>query len=257
MRPLRGELSGVVLRLQGVRKSFGENRVLDGLDLEVERGETVAVVGRSGAGKSVLLKQIAGLQRPDAGEVWVEDRNLGVASRREVEEVRLRIGYVFQFAALFDSMTVGENIRMALRRHALSRAEMEKRVDETLRRVDLEGSASSYPAELSGGMRKRAGVARAVAADPEILLYDEPTSGLDPVTTAMMDELMLKMKDELRATSVVVTHDLQSAYRVADRVAMLFGGRIRYVGTPEEFREAGDAAVRSFVEGRQDLWPEE
>ena len=240
-----------------LRKAFGANVVLDGLDLRVERGETVAVVGRSGSGKSVLLKHVAGLLDPDAGEVRIEDERVTGASRERLALLRLRMGYVFQAGALFDSMTVGENVGLALRRRGVEPPELDERVEETLDVVGLQGQADRYPAELSGGMRKRAAVARAVAPRPEYLLYDEPTSGLDPVTTAVVDALVLRLKEELRATSVVVTHDLRSAFRVADRVALLHRGALRTVGTPEEMRASGDPLVRAFVEGRAELWPDE
>lgn len=246
-----------MIRVEGLSKAFGEQRVLDDLDLEVETGETVAVLGRSGTGKSVLLKQIAGLLRPDAGEVWVGEERMTEAGRDVVQRLRLRMGYVFQAGALFDSMTVAENVAMSLRRHGTAPGEVPGRVEEALELVGLGGEGARYPAELSGGMRKRAAVARSVAARPDYLLYDEPTTGLDPVTTAMIDELMLALKRRLGATSVVVTHDLTSAFRVADRVALLFGGSIRSAGTPQEIRGSPDPAVRAFVEGRRDLWPEE
>lgn len=245
-----------MIRAEEVSKSFGDLRVLERVTLEVGTGETVAVLGRSGTGKSVFLKQIAGLLQPDAGEIWVGEERITGAPPRAVQRLRLRMGYVFQAGALFDSMTIGENVGMSLRRHGAPPEEIPSRVEEVLELVGLAGRADLYPAELSGGMRKRAAVARAVAARPEYLLYDEPTTGLDPVTTAMIDELMVALKRELGATSVVVTHDLTSAFRVADRIAMLYGGEIRAVGTPEEIRASGDPAVRAFVEGRRDLWPE-
>lgn len=245
-----------MIRADRVSKAFGELQVLDRLTLEVGTGETVAVLGRSGTGKSVFLKQIAGLLEPDAGEIWVGEERITGAPRSVVRRLRLRMGYVFQAGALFDSMTIGENVGMALRRHGTPSGEVPSRVEEVLGQVGLAGSADRYPAELSGGMRKRAAVARAVAARPEYLLYDEPTTGLDPVTTAMIDELMLALKEELGATSVVVTHDLTSAFRVADRLALLVGGEIRAQGTADEIRSSRDPAVRAFLEGRRDLWPE-
>ena len=246
-----------MIRLEGVTRRFGELTVLDRFSLEVETGETVVVVGRSGSGKSVLLKHVAGLIRPQEGSVRVAGEEISSASREEVNRVRLRMGYVFQASALFDSLTVAENLRLALDRHGVPEAEREERVARNLERVGLEGWGDRMPAELSGGMRKRAGVARAVAPAPEYLLYDEPTSGLDPVTTSMIDELILRLERELDATSLVVTHDMRSAYRIADRIALLYGGRIRWSGTPEAFREGEDPAVRAFVEGRRELWPEE
>lgn len=246
-----------MIELKGVTKAFGDHVVLNDFSLRVERGETVVVLGRSGAGKSVLLKHVAGLMRPDAGSVRVADREVSTASPKEVARLRLRMGYVFQASALFDSMTVEENILLALRRHGVPGEEQRERVAHSLEVVGLAGQESKYPAELSGGMRKRAGVARAVAPRPEYLLYDEPTSGLDPVTTGMIDELVLRLKSELGATSLVVTHDLTSAFRIADRIALLVGGKVHWSGTPELFREEVDPAVRAFVEGRRDLWPDE
>ena len=242
---------------RGLRKAFGEIRVLEGLDLEVEAGETMAVVGRSGTGKSVLLKHLAGLLDPDEGEVRIGDRRLTGASADRVDEIRLQMGYVFQSGALFDSMTLSENVALALRRRGVKGGDLGRRVEETLETVGLSGWGERYPAELSGGMRKRASVARAVAPRPAYLLYDEPTSGLDPVTTAVIDRLMVRLKQELRATSVVVTHDLRSAFRVADRVALLHQGVLARTGTPAEIRDSRDPVVRAFVEGRPELWPED
>jgi len=244
-----------MIRLEDVRKSFGKQVVLDGVDLVVQSGETVAVLGRSGSGKSVLLKQVARLLRPDAGTIYVGDIEMSGADKATVMRVRSSMGYVFQFAALFDSMTLGENVALPLRRAGMSQEEALPRVSEILETVGLPDLGARYPAELSGGMRKRAGIARAVVARPGYLLYDEPTTGLDPVTTAVIDELMLQMKQELQATSILVTHDIQSAFRVADRVALLHSGRVHFEGSPDEVRQSEDPLVRAFVEGRQELWP--
>ena len=245
------------VRIRELEKSFGALQVLRGFSLDVEQGETVAVIGRSGSGKSVLLKHVAGLLRPDEGTVEVDGEDLTAADRDELNRMRLRIGYVFQFAGLFDSMTVADNIRMALRKRDYPRDRMDARVSECLEQVELAGIEGKYPAELSGGMRKRVGLARAVAGEPELLLFDEPTTGLDPVTTALIDGLTLRLKAELGATGIMVTHAMESAYRVADRIVMLFDGRAHAVGTPEEIRRSDDPVVRSFVEGRTDLWPRE
>ena len=244
-----------MIRLDAVRKSFGSQVVLAGVDLAVATGDTVAVLGRSGSGKSVLLKQVARLLRPDGGTVRVGEVEMSQADKSTVMEVRSSMGYVFQFAALFDSLTVGENIALPLRRGGIASDEARVRVLEVLETVGLPDEADRYPAELSGGMRKRAGIARAVVARPSYLLYDEPTTGLDPVTTAVIDGLMLEMKRDLQATSILVTHDIQSAFRVADRLALLHGGRVRFEGTPDETRSSNDPLVRAFVEGRQELWP--
>jgi phospholipid/cholesterol/gamma-HCH transport system ATP-binding protein len=244
----------VSIIVEGVSKAFGARVVLDGVDLEVREGETVAVIGGSGVGKSVLLKTIVGLLVPDAGRVVVDGQVVNDLGREPLNELRRRVGYVFQFAALFDSMTVGENLAMGLKRmHELDEAERERRTAEALRLVELEGYDGRYPGQLSGGQRKRVGLARAVVTRPKYLLYDEPTTGLDPVTTAVIDRLILKMDEELGVTSLVVTHDMDSAYRVADRVAMLYQGRIRFVGTPAEIRAAEDPIVRGFIEGRPEL----
>jgi phospholipid/cholesterol/gamma-HCH transport system ATP-binding protein len=242
------------IQLIGVRKAFGDKVILDGVSLEVREGETVAIVGFSGSGKSVLLKTIVGLLRPDAGQVIVDGQDVTQLRRAELYALRRRVGYVFQFAALFDSMTVAENVAIGLRRiPGMTGEEIAARVESSLRLVDLEGYGSRYPAELSGGQRKRVGLARAIATRPKYVLYDEPTTGLDPVTTAVIDRLILRLREELGVTGVVITHNLESAYRVGDRIAMLHGGVIRFAGTPEEMRQASDPLVRAFVEGRPEL----
>ncbi len=241
------------IEIRGVRKAFADKAVLDGVDLDVRDGETLAVIGGSGVGKSVLLKSIVGLLRPDAGTVLVDGRDVRALTRDELFELRRRVGYVFQFAALFDSMTVFDNVAMGLRRMRLPAGEIELRVQDSLAHVELDGFGPRWPAELSGGQRKRVGLARAIAFHPRYLLYDEPTTGLDPVTTAVIDGLVLKLAGELAVTSVVVTHDMASAYRIADRIGMLFDGRIRFLGTPDEIRVSGDPVVRGFIEGRPEL----
>jgi len=241
------------IEIRALRKAFGRKVVLAGIDLDVRDGETLAIIGGSGVGKSVLLKTIVGLLRPEGGTVLVDGRDVRALSREELYELRRRVGYVFQFAALFDSMTVLENVAMGLRRMHLPQGEISARVEEALARVELEGYGARLPAELSGGQRKRVGLARAIAFRPRYLLYDEPTTGLDPVTTAVIDGLILKMAAELGVTSVVITHDMTSAYRVAGRIAMLHEGRIRFVGTPDEIRQCADPVVRGFIEGRPDL----
>jgi phospholipid/cholesterol/gamma-HCH transport system ATP-binding protein len=238
-----------VIRLEDVHKSFGAKQVLRGVTLEVPAGENTVVIGQSGSGKSVTLKCIAGLVEPERGRVEVDGEDVHDLDRQELMALRGRVGYVFQFAALFDSMTVAENIRLGLARRGLAREEVEERIRESLEIVGLAGTEDKRPAELSGGMRKRVGIARAVALHPSYILYDEPTTGLDPVTTATMDELMIRTRD-LGVTGVVVTHDMQSAFRVADRIAMLHEGTIRQVGTATEIRESDDPVVRAFIEGR-------
>jgi phospholipid/cholesterol/gamma-HCH transport system ATP-binding protein len=240
--------------LTNVTKSFGARTILNGLSLEVREGETVAVIGHSGIGKSVLLKSIVRLLEPEQGTITVDGQNVAELNTEQLYEMRRRVGYVFQFAALFDSMTVRDNVAMGLRRiRGLYEETIAKRVTESLRLVEMSGFEDRFPGQLSGGQRKRVGLARAIATEPKYLLYDEPTTGLDPVTTAVIDGLIQKMRNELKVTSVVVTHDMKSAYRIADRIAMLDKGKIRYVGTPAEIQVADDPVVRSFVEGRPEL----
>ena len=242
------------IKLVDVHKAFGSKKILRGLDLDVEEGETVALVGFSGAGKSVTLKHIAGLLMPDRGTVTVDGNEVPTMKRDDLYRLRLEMGYVFQFAALFDSMTIGDNVAMGLRKKGgMSESEVRDRVAESLGRVGLDGFEKRMPAELSGGQRKRAGLARAIAYRPKYLLYDEPTSGLDPVTTEVIDRLILKMKEELGVTSLVITHDMKSAYAISDRIAMLFNGRVVEVGTPDEIRRTDNLIVRGFVEGRPEM----
>lgn len=240
--------------LHDVHKAFGPKEVLRGFSLEVHEGETVSIIGGSGTGKSVALKHIVRLLEPDRGEVRVDGRDVGSMRESELYELRRQVGYVFQFAALFDSMTVAGNVGMGLRRiPGMSRDAIAERVSECLALVDLAGYEDRYPAQLSGGQRKRAGLARAIATRPKYLLYDEPTTGLDPVTTAVISGLIERMRRELGVTGVVITHDMQSAFRISDRIAMLYDGRIRAEGTPEEIQASQDPVVRGFVEGRPDL----
>jgi len=239
-----------VIELQDVHKAFGPKQVLTGFTLTVRDGETLVLIGYSGTGKSVALKHIVGLLHPDAGEVIVDGRMVPELDRAELNAVRRDIGYVFQFAALFDSMTVAENVALGLRNRDLPEAEIVERVQEALALVDLTGTDERAPAELSGGMRKRVGLARAIALKPRYILYDEPTTGLDPVTAAVIDRLVVRTREHLGVTGVVVTHDMRSAYTVGDRIAMLYEGRVRQVGTVEEIRETDDPVVRQFIEGR-------
>jgi phospholipid/cholesterol/gamma-HCH transport system ATP-binding protein len=243
-----------MISLRNVHKSFGEKRVLQGFSLEVPEGETVVIIGYSGSGKSVAIKHIVGLLEPDSGTVIVDDLEVPKLPRRELYELRTQIGYVFQFAALFDSMTIGENVAMGLRNQGkLDTPGIHKRVAEALDLVDLPNVEDRYPAELSGGMRKRVGLARAIALRPKYLLYDEPTTGLDPVTSAVIDELMIRMRDKLGVTGVVITHDMRSAYRVGTRIAMLYEGRVRQCGSVDEIRHSTDPVVRQFIEGRAEI----
>ncbi|OLD43689.1 MAG: ABC transporter ATP-binding protein [Gemmatimonadetes bacterium 13_1_40CM_2_70_7] len=239
-----------MIELQDVHKAFGPKQVLTGFTLTVRDGETLVLIGYSGTGKSVALKHIVGLLHPDAGEVIVDGRMVPELDRAELNAVRRDIGYVFQFAALFDSMTVAENVALGLRNRDLPEAEIVERVQEALALVDLTGTDERAPAELSGGMRKRVGLARAIALRPRYMLYDEPTTGLDPVTAAVIDRLVVRTREHLGVTGLVVTHDIRSAYTVGDRIAMLYEGRVRQVGTVEEIRETDDPVVRQFIEGR-------
>ena len=243
------------IRLDRVRKAFGSNQVLRGFSLEVGDGEIAAIVGPSGCGKSVLLKHLVGLLSPDSGTVVVAGRSVPELDRRSLAELRRRVGYVFQFAALFDSMTIAANVGMGLRQlPGWGEKRIADRVGECLELVDMVGLGERYPAELSGGQRKRAGLARAIAASPRYLLYDEPTTGLDPVTTSVIDELIVRMRDELGVTGLVVTHDMTSAFRVADRITFLHEGRARFSGAPDELRAAPDAVLKGFVEGDPALY---
>jgi len=243
-----------VIKLENVHKSFGPKRVLQGFSLEIDEGETMVIIGYSGTGKSVAIKHVVGLLEPDQGRVFVDGKEVPKLVRSDLYELRSHIGYVFQFAALFDSFSIGENVAMGLRKQGLlSPAEIDVRVHETLELVDLPNVAERFPAELSGGMRKRVGIARAVALRPKYMLYDEPTTGLDPVTSATIDQLMIRMREKLGVTSVVITHDMRSAYTVGTQIAMLYEGTVRQVGKVAEIQATTDPVVRQFIEGRANL----
>ena len=239
-----------MIRIRGLTEKLGTKQVLNGVDLDVENGETMVVMGRSGTGKSVLLKHVIGLMSPDAGSLEVDGTDLVGLREGELSEIRKRFGMLFQGAALFDSMTVGENVGLALVEHLrLPKAEVRRRVAERLEWVGLKGVEGMRPGSLSGGMRKRVGLARAIAMDPQYILYDEPTTGLDPILAGSIGELIRSLQQRLGVTSIVVTHDMASAYKVADRMAMLDGGRIVFTGTTEEVRHTRDPLVRQFIEG--------
>ncbi len=240
-----------MIQLRGLKKRFGEQIVLDGVDFTVTDGETVALMGASGTGKSVLLKHINGLIHPDAGTIMVDGKNVALLKRDALAELRTTIGYVFQNGALFDSMDVFENIRLGLSDDKkYNDAEYcQQRVQECLRLVNLAPEvAKKLPGQLSGGMRKRVGIARAIAGSPKYLLYDEPTSGLDPVNSDIIDNLVRSLSEGLGVTSVMVTHDVRGAFRVADRLALLNEGKIILQGTPDEFRVSTNEIVRAFLE---------
>lgn len=231
-------------------KNFGKNKVLDGVDLHIKRGESMVVIGGSGVGKSVLIKNIIGLLKPDSGSVWVENVLVNKLSEGEIRKLRMKFGMLFQYAALFDSMPVGDNVGFALARHTkLSKAEIDERVKECLALVGLTGVEHLYPAELSGGMKKRVGLARAIAMKPKILLYDEPTTGLDPIMSDAINNLIIRLREKLEVTSIAITHDMVSAYKIADRIAMLYKGKIIEIGTPAEIKKTKNPFVRQFISG--------
>lgn len=238
------------IKVENLWKSFGSQTVLKGVSFSVNSGETVVVIGGSGQGKSVLLKHIIRLLMSDKGEVRIKGTPIMNLKTAELYEIRREMGMVFQESALFDSMTVLDNVAFALRMHTdLPDREIQDMAREKLLKVGLKGVEGKYPSEMSGGMKKRVGIARAIALSPEILLYDEPTTGLDPVLASAIDELILKMQDELGVTSVVITHDMKSATRIADRILFLYGGEIRFCGTPDELMSTDDPVLRQFIRG--------
>jgi phospholipid/cholesterol/gamma-HCH transport system ATP-binding protein len=241
----------VLIRLEDVHKSFGDKDVLRGIDLEVRRGETLVILGGSGTGKSVTLRHIVGLTRPDHGRVFVGDVEVQDLSEDDLIPVRLRVGFLFQGGALFDSMNVFDNIAFSLRQARWEDERVAERVAEVLGHVDLDQRVCvQMPSSLSGGMRKRVALARAIAVAPEAILYDEPTTGLDPVTATTINELIRTMQERLGVTSVVVTHDIDSAFHVGDRIAFLHQGRIRFTGTVEQARASSDPVLAGFLAGR-------
>ncbi len=242
-----------MIEVRQLKKSFSSQPILCGVDLRIESGESAVIIGRSGGGKSVLLKHLIGLLQPDAGEVLVDGENITRMTERQLLRVRRKFGMVFQGAALFDSMTVAENVAFGLRRHEhLTEAEIATRVAAVLDVVDLPGTEKKKPAELSGGMRKRVGLARAIIYEPQIVLYDEPTTGLDPIVSDSIDQLIIRVRDRLKVTSIVVTHDMRSARRVGNKVFLLHEKKIYASGAPEEFFASADPVVRQFVDGVAD-----
>ncbi len=239
-----------MIRFENVEKSFGAKRVLCGVDLYIQKGETVVIMGPSGCGKTVTIKLAVGLVKPDAGRIFVFDQEITEMHEQEFDSIRKRIGMLFQSGALFDSMTVGENIEFMLVQHtSLTKAERHRIVAEKLEMVNLPGTEDLKPAELSGGMRKRVGLARAIAMDPEIVFYDEPTTGLDPIMTGEINLLISNLAHNLHITSVVVTHDMKSAFTIADRIIMMHEGRVVATGTPEEIQQTDNPIVQQFIHG--------
>jgi len=250
---MMGKNSAIKIRVVNLHKSFVEKRVLRGVHLEVQQGESMVVIGGSGSGKTVLIKCIIGLIKPEAGEIYVEGQEITPLNERRMNEVRKKFGMLFQGGALFDSMTVWENVGFGLRRQArLHEEEVRRIASEKLKLLGLENVEDLMPAELSGGMKKRVSLARAIAMEPEILLYDEPTTGIDPIMADAINELIIQMKEKLRITSIAITHDMKSAYKIADRIAMLYHGEIIEVGTPEEIKSSPNPIVQQFIQGRSE-----
>ena len=242
-----------MIETRDLRKTFKNQVVLDGVSFRIENGESVAIIGRSGGGKSVLLKHLIGLMLPDSGDVLIDGENIVGMNERQLLRVRRKFGMLFQNAALFDSMSVAENVAFGLRRHEhLTEAEIAKKVAYALEVVDLPGIQNKQPAELSGGMKKRVGLARAIVYEPQIVLYDEPTTGLDPIVSDSIDELMVVVRDRLHVTTVVVTHDMRTARRLGQHVIMLHRGKIHANGPPDEIFNSQDPVVRQFVDGVAD-----
>jgi phospholipid/cholesterol/gamma-HCH transport system ATP-binding protein len=239
-----------IIEASDLHKSFGRLLVLDGMDIKISEGETRVVIGRSGCGKSVFLKHVIGLLKPDAGKIVVFGEDVPSLKTKELYRLRERFGMVFQGSALFDSLSVGYNVGFFLYEYSdLPRSEVDDRVKEALRKVGMEGVEKKRPAELSGGMKKRVGFARAILHEPDIILYDEPTTGLDPITADVINELICYFDEELDVTSILVTHDMVSAYKVADTISMIYKGKVIQTGTPDEIKETGNAFVRQFIEG--------
>lgn len=240
-----------MIKISDLKKQFGRKKVLDGVDLDIEKGKITVIIGRSGEGKSVLIKHIIGLLRPDGGQIFLDGQEISSMGERDWGEVRKRFGMLFQGAALFDSMTVGENVGFPLKEHTdLADEDIMKVVGEKLRRVGLVGVEHMMPAELSGGMKKRVGLARAIVMDPEIVLFDEPTTGLDPIMSDSIADLVLDTQRSLQTTYILITHDIPFTYKIADKIAMLHEGRIIEQGTVEEMKKNANPVVRQFLEGR-------
>ena len=239
-----------MIELKNVDMSFQDRQVLDDVSLQVQRGEILVVIGPSGSGKSTLLRLMIGLLKPDFGQIWVDGREISHLDEDELNRIRRNMGMVFQYSALFDSMTVGENVAFGIRQHTkMLEEEILRVIRRTLRMVGLMGRESAMPSELSGGMKKRVSLARAIALNPKIVLYDEPTSGLDPVMSATINRLIMSTRRILGVTAVVVTHDMESAFTIADRIAMLYDEKIIAIGTPDELRQSANPVVQQFIAG--------
>ena len=246
-----------MITVRGLEKRLGTNEVLKGIDLEVTHGETLVIIGRSGGGKSVLLKHLIGLMSPDRGEIFIDGQNIVGLNERKLESVRQKVSILFQGAALFDSMTVAENIAFPLKEAGERDAKvLRDKVREILEVVELEGKEDVMPVSLSGGMKKRVGLARSIIRRPSCVLYDEPTSGLDPVVSDSINRLIMRLQEKFGMTSVVVTHDMKSAMHVGNHIAYLHGGKIRFYGTPDELQQTGDSILQDFLLGRSDTQPE-
>jgi phospholipid/cholesterol/gamma-HCH transport system ATP-binding protein len=247
---IMAEKREVIISVKNLVKNFGPRRIINGVSLDIYEGETLVIMGGSGCGKSTFLRHLIGSIRPDSGEVWMFGQNIAAVSEDEMDLIRKRFGMLFQSGALFDSMTVGENIALPLEEHAkLDPSIINIVVKMKLEQVGLRGFENLMPSQLSGGMKKRVGLARAMVLDPKIVFYDEPTAGLDPVMTGVVDKLVIDLTKKLQITSIVVTHDMASVFRIADRIVMLHQGNIVAIGTPEEIRNTSNPLVRQFVSG--------
>jgi phospholipid/cholesterol/gamma-HCH transport system ATP-binding protein len=239
------------IQIENLHKKFGRQEVLRGIDLEIPKADSVVIIGQSGSGKSVLLKHLLRLIVPDKGRVLFDGADLADLESRQLVAVRRKIGLLFQSAALFDSLTVEENVGLGLKESGqYAKRDIEERVKQKLELVGLSDAAEKYPAELSGGMRKRAGLARAIASDPDVLLYDEPTTGLDPITADLINELIIELTEKLHVTSIAVTHDMTSAYKIADRIVMLYNGKVEIDGSPDEIKATDNPVVKQFISGQ-------
>ena len=239
------------ITLKQISKSFGQQKVLDQLDLTLESQKITCIIGRSGGGKSVLLKHIIGLAKPDSGQIFVDDIDISTLKESELNEIRKNFGMLFQDAALFDSMTVGENVAFPLKEHRrLPKKEMEQIITDKLLQVGLTGVTEKMPSELSGGMRKRVGLARALALDPKIILFDEPTTGLDPIMCDAIDRLIVKTQQNTGSTCVVISHDIESTFKIAHRIAMLYKGKIIAYGSPEDIQSSSNPVLKQFIQGK-------